>query len=119
MKINLIRTANNKFWPASEEDLEQMKKLKIGDHYKADITLDHNYPLLQKIHVFFKYCAKHYYGDENVNKDQIQLTKDKLLMSAGYVKQVFLPDNIRFELKPTSISYAKMTEEERRDCYQK
>lgn len=119
MKINLIRTANDKFWPASEEDLELMKKLKIGDYYKADITLDHNYALLQKIHVFFKHCAKHYYGDENVNKDQVELTKDKLKMSAGYVKQVFLPDGKRFELKPTSISYAKMTEEERRDCYQK
>ena len=119
MKINLIRTANNKFWPASEEDLELMKKLKIGDYYKADITLDHNYALLQKIHVFFKHCAKYYFGDQDVDKDQVAYTKKGLLISAGYKKIMVDPRTGYIEVIPLSISFAKMKEEDRRDCYQK
>ena len=119
MKINLVRTANDKFWPADEEALVEMKKLKIGDHYTCEIKLDHNYPLLQKIHVFFKYCATYYFGDQNVDKDQIAYTKKGLLISAGYYKTVVDPRTNHIEFIPLSISFAKMKEEERRDCYQK
>lgn len=119
MKINLIRTANNKFWPAEQEDLDLMKKLKVGDYYSAEIRLQHNYPLLQKIHVFFKYCTKFYFGSETVDKDQVAYCKKNLLIAAGYSKTMVDPRTGHIEITAKSISYEKMKEEDRRDCYQK
>ena len=37
MKINIIKTANGKFWPADEEAELKVKKLKVADVYTADI----------------------------------------------------------------------------------
>ena len=103
--------------PADEEAEQQLQKIKNCDCYSVDIKLNHNYKLLQKIHVFFKFCAQNYYGDENVSEDQVAFVKNKLLVFAGYYKQVFLRDGVRFELVPKSISYASMTPEERDKCY--
>ena len=117
VKVNMIKVAGGTLLPADELAEEQMQKIKNCSHYTVDIKLNHNYKLLQKIHVFFKFCAQHYFGDKDVTADQIKLTRDKITMAAGYVKQVFLPDGERFELYPMSISYAKMTPEERVVCY--
>ncbi len=119
MKINLVITANGKFWPADAEAEEKITKLKKGDVYVCDVKVNQNYNLHKKMFAFMKYCTQHYYGDINVTNDQVELTRGKLLMSAGYVKQIFYPDGVRFELKPTSMSYEKMAPEERGDCYKK
>lgn len=119
MKINVIKTANNKIWPADEEAEEKIKKIKTGEVYEVNITLNQNYRLHKKMFAFFKYCAQFYFGDQDVTTDQVEFTREKLIMSAGYVKQVFYPDGIRFELKPMSLSYEKMSPEERGDCYKK
>jgi len=119
MKVDMIKLPGGVFTPADETAVEQLTAVKNNEHYTVDIKLNHNYKLLQKIHVFFKFCAQHYYGDKDVTTDQIKLTKDKLTIAAGYVNQVFLPDGKRFELYAKSISYAKMKPEERADFYKK
>lgn len=119
MKIDLIKTANGKLWAANEDAEEYITKLKTGEHYTADIKLDQNYKLLQKVHVFFKHCAKYYFGDEEVDKHQVAYTKRQLLIAAGYTRTMVDPRSGYIEVIPKSISYAKMTEEQRRDCYSK
>lgn len=119
MKINLIKTANGKLWPADEEAIDDAKDLKVGEVYAAEVKLNQNYKLLQKIHVFFKHCAKYYFGDENVDKYQIKYTKNQLLIAAGYARTLVDPRTGHIEVTAESISYAKMKEEDRRDCYQK
>ena len=119
MDINLIKTANGKFWPADEQSAEESKSLKVGDVYNCGIKLNQNYKLLQKIHVFFKYCAQHYFGDQDVDKHQIKYTKNNLLIAAGYSRTLVDPRTGYIEVTAKSISYAKMKEEERRDCYKK
>lgn len=115
----MVKVSGGALLPADETAEQAMQKVKSCDHYEVDIKLNHNYKLLQKIHVFFKFCAQHYYGDINVTAAQIKLTRDKVTMSAGYVSQVFLPDGKRFEFYPVSISYAKMSPEDRAECYGK
>lgn len=119
MKINLLKTANGKFWPADEEAQEEIKQLKNGEFYSAEIKLNQNYKLLQKVWVFFKYCAQHYFGDQEVDKYKIEYTKDNLLIAAGYFRTLTDPRTGHVEIKAKSISYGKMKEEERRECYQK
>lgn len=115
----MVKVAGGALLPADEEAESKLQSIKNCDHYSVDIKLNHNYKLLQKMHVFFKFCAQHYYGDVDATQEQIDLTRSKITMSAGYVKQVFLPDGKRFELYPMSISYAKMTPDERAACYGK
>jgi hypothetical protein len=119
VKVNMVKLAGGIFSPADEEAEAQLQKIKNCDHYTVDIKLNHNYKLLQKVHVFAKYCAQFYYGDIDVDKDQVELVRKKLLIFAGYHKQVFLADGIRFELTALSMSYDKMTPEDRNTCYNK
>ena len=119
MKVNMIKLPGGIFSPADEEAEAKLLRVKNCDTYTVNIALNHNYKLLQKIHVFFKFCTQHYFGDIDPTTDQIDLTRKKITMSAGYVKQVFLPDGKRFELVPMSISYEKMLPEERAVCYEK
>lgn len=107
------------FSPSNEIIEEKLRSLKNFKHYKVSITLDQDYELHKKIFAFFTYCTQFYYGDMNVTPDQVDFTRAKLTMAAGYVKQVFYPDGIRFELKPKSISYAKMPPDERTVFYSK
>ena len=119
MKINLIKTANGKFWPVGDDDIYEAKNLAVGDVYSFEVKLNHNYKLLQKIHVFYKYCAQHYFGDQDVGKDEIAYTKKQLLIAAGYSKTMVDPRTGYIEVTAQSISYAKMKEEARRECYQR
>jgi len=119
VKINLIKTGNEKFWPADEEAINDAKDLCIGEVYSFDVKLNHNYKLLQKIHVFFKYCAQHYFGDMEVKKNEIAYTKKNLLIAAGYCDTVVDPRTGYIEAIPHSISYGKMKEEDRRECYKR
>lgn len=119
MKLNLIKTANGKWWPADEESVDDSKGLKVGEAYSFEVKLVQNFKLLQKMHVFFKYCATYYFGDENVNKLQVNYTKEGLLISAGYCDTVFDPRTGYVKQVAKSISYGKMKEEERRECYKK
>jgi hypothetical protein len=119
MKINMIKNAGGTLAPADEEAAEQMLKISNGSFNIIDVKLNQNYQLHKKIFAFFKFCAQYYYGDIDVTKDQVDLTRRKITMSAGYVKQIFLPDGVRFELTPLSIKYEKLTPEDRQDFYNK
>ena len=112
-------TNDRQFIACDEESQAKMEKFKAGVVHSHDIKVNQNYKLHRKMFAFFKYCTQHYYGDIEVTQDQVEFTRAKLLMSAGYVKQIFYPDGKRFELKPQSMSYEKMTPEERGECYKK
>lgn len=117
MKVDMIKFAGGVLAPANEEAVEALTAVKNNEHYTVDIKLNHNYKLLQKIHVFFKFCAQHYYGDKDVTRAQIELTREEITISAGYFEQRFYPDKVSFKVVPKSISYAKMSPDERGECY--
>ena len=121
MIINLIKTANGKFWPADAEAEAQSKRLKVGDVYKANITVNHNYELHKKIFGFFSFCCNYYYGDKDASKCTYQLDRlrKKLTVSAGYHKQVFNRDGIHFEIVALSLKYESMPEEEKQIFYKR
>lgn len=117
MKVSMYKNPGGLFSPSDELIEEQLRTLKNYKHYKVSITLDQDYELHKKIFAFFTYCTQFYFSDMHVTTDQVELTRGKLTMAAGYVTQTFLPDGKRFELTPKSISYAKMPPEERAVFY--
>lgn len=121
MKINLIKTANGKFWPKDEEAEIAISKLKNGDAYLADIKLNHNYELHKKIFAFFGFCTNYYYGDMDASKCSYQLdfVRRKLTVFAGYHKQVFSRNGVSFILMPLSLKYESMPDEDRQVFYKR
>ena len=121
MKINLIKTANGKFWPVDEEAEIKIAKLKKGDVYSADIKVNHNYELHKKIFGFFAFCVNYYYGDMDASKCpyQVDRLRKKLTIAAGYHKQVFNRDGIHFEVVALSLKYESMTDEDRQIFYKR
>ena len=121
MKINLIKTANNKFWPVDEEAELKMAKLKKGDVYVADIKVNHNYELHKKLFGFFGFCTNYYYGDMEAKKCEYKLdrVRRKLTIAAGYYKQVFGRDGVSFEIVPLSLKFESMPDDERQVFYKR
>tara|TARA_R110000764_G_scaffold29681_2_gene69392 strand:- start:7217 stop:7660 length:444 start_codon:yes stop_codon:yes gene_type:complete len=121
MKIDLIKTANGKFWPVDEEGELKISKLKKGDVYSADIKVNHNYELHKKIFGFFAFCVNYYYGDVDASKCpyQVDRLRKKLTIAAGYHKQVFNRDGIHFEIVALSLKYESMPDDERQLFYKR
>tara|TARA_R110002096_G_C14446646_1_gene711203 strand:- start:234 stop:677 length:444 start_codon:yes stop_codon:yes gene_type:complete len=121
MKVNLMKTANGKLWPADEEDEIILKKIKVGEVYSCDIKLNQNWRLHKKIMGFFSFCCDHYYGDSEAHKDEYKFkyVRKKLTVIAGYFIQVWSRDGSSFELVPVSLSYGSMPPEERGIFYKK
>lgn len=120
MKINLIKTANNKMWPVDEEAEMLLTKLKKGDVYVADIKVNHNYELHKKIMGFFAFCTRYYYGDMDAakNKYKFDYVRGELTKIAGYVEQV--PNrNGDIKIVPRSLAYESMLPEEKSDFYKR
>ena len=121
MKINIIKTANSKFWPADEEAELKVKKLKVADVYTADIKVNNNYELHKKIFGFFAFCTNYYYGDIDASKCEYQLDRlrKKLTIAAGYHKQVFNRNGVNFEIVALSLKYESLPDDERQVFYKK
>ena len=121
MKINLIKTANNKLWPADEEAEITLSKLKKADVYVADIKVNQNYELHKQIFGFFGFCTNYKYGDPDAGKNKYYLDKVRkdLTISAGYYKQVFEPDGLSFEVVALSLKYERMPDDKRQEFYKR
>ena len=117
----MIKNAGGLFSPADEESEQQLLKLKNCDHYSIDIKLNHNYKLLQKIQCFYDFCCQHYYGDIEAHKDNIKRNHVIYVLkcTAGYFDQEYDRDGNAFMVKARSISYEKMSHEDRCDYYKR
>jgi len=119
MKVNMKKNAGGLMSPADEESEQLMLKVKNDCVYSVDIKLNQNYKLHSKMFAFFKYCSQHYFGDMEVDKDQIDYTRRQLLIAAGYTKTMIDPVSGFIEVTAKSLKYASMTPEDRISCYKK
>ena len=119
MKVAVIKTANGKLWAADDVSQEQISKLSNGEEYECDIKLKQNAKLHRKIFGFFAFCTQHYYGDIEAHKDEYkrEYVRKQLTILAGYKKAIYNRDGTSFEVVPLSLSYNKMTPEQRCDFY--
>ncbi|WP_293666522.1 DUF1367 family protein [uncultured Parabacteroides sp.] len=117
MDIFLLNTSSG-LKPCYDEDYEEKKKLKIGQTYKAKITLARNYELHKKYFALI-HCAWAYQNEKTVEhfKHNVDCFRKTVEIAAGYCDTVY---NIRLKDWvdiPKSIAFDKMDEFEFRDLY--
>ena len=119
MKINLVKTAVGSFVCADDEAYEKASNMKAGEAYEVNIKLNQNWRLHKKMFAFFNYCAQHYFGDQDVDRDKVDYTRRQLTIAAGYEKTLVDPRTGFIEITAKSLSYQQMPPEERSKCYKK
>ena len=119
MKVELIKLPGGSFVPGNDVDAEKLSKLTNNNRYEVDVKVKQNNGLHRKMFLFFSFCTRHYYGDIDAHKDTYQLdyVRKHLTIQAGYHKQVFNREGTQFEIVAQSLSYSKMTPEDKQDLY--
>jgi hypothetical protein len=121
LKVWLTKTANNKLWPCDDLAENKLKKIAVGENFEWSVNTSQNGKLHRKIFAFFAFCTKYYYGDIEASKDEycVEFVRKRLTVFAGYYRQVWTRDGDKFELVALSLSYDKMSPEERCEFYNK
>jgi len=119
MKVNILKLAGGVLAPADESQVEKLNKLTNGIVYEVDIKVKQNAALHRKVFAFFSFCTRHYYGDNEAHKDSYQLdyVRKNLTIAAGYYRQMWSRDGDKFEIVALSLSYDKMSPEDRAEFY--
>lgn len=119
MKVNMIKLNGGVMSPVDDADGVKLQKLTNNEIYEIDVKIKQNGKLHRKIFSFFSFCANHYYGDNEAHKDTYQLdyVRKNLTIAAGYCKQMYNREGTAFEVVPLSLSYDKMSPEDRSDFY--
>ena len=117
MELYLLNTTSG-LKPCYDEDYEEKKKLKIGETYKAKITLARNLKFHKKFFAFIN-CAWEYQNEKVVeffhhNKDAFRKT---VVIAAGWYEPVYSIDKKEWTQNYKSIAFDKMDEAEFMDLY--
>lgn len=117
MELYLLNTTSG-LKPCYDEDYEEKKKLKIGETYKAKITLARNLKFHKKFFALIN-CAWEYQNEKVVeffhhNKDAFRKTVE---IAAGLYEPVYLIGKKEWSQAPKSIAFDKMDEAEFMDLY--
>lgn len=120
MKINLLKINHGALVPADEHEQEKLENFANNEVYEIDIVLHKNPTFHSKMFVFFGFCFEHWkatcdleFMDESGQKE---VFRKNLTVVAGYYNKYYnLKGEVRIEAK--SLAYAKMEEEEFRQCY--
>ncbi len=112
MKINLVRK-DFALYPATDEDMERMLKLKKGAPFEANIRQVRNYPFLRKffalINVSWEFLDERQQDFFHGSKEGFRHT---LTMAAGYYDTAYSVTSGQWMQIPKSISFDKMDEPE-------
>jgi len=97
--------------PLYDSDLEEKKKLKIGQEYECEIRVVRNYQFLKK---FMALCWLGFHNQDWC--EQFEHYRKWLTMKAGFVDIIATPTGTMYEAK--SISFSAMDEVEFERVYQ-
>ena len=110
---------NGALHPASENDQELLKTIKQGQPVRVKLTRVRNYQFMKKwfalLNLAFDYWEppENHVGEKNFER----FRKDIIILAGFYESYVRLDGSTRVE--PKSISFAKMSEDEFEELYDK
>lgn len=118
MEIFLLNTSQG-LKPLYDEDYEERKKLKIGETYKAKITVPRNLDFHRKYFALIK-CAWEYQNEAVVSHFKtIEHFRKSVEMAAGYSDTVFNISLKSWVEIPKSIAFDKMGNDEFSEMYER
>lgn len=110
-KIALVKTEGNIFKLAYDSDIEEAKKIKIGDVYVYEFKKPRNYQFHKKLFALFNLVYQNQDKYNNID----DLRRDLIVCSGYYTKRV---DMFGLEVyEPLSLSFASMDEHVFEDLY--
>jgi hypothetical protein len=124
LEIILVKTMDGSLRPATEEGIEQLRKLKVGAGVRCEVKQIRNYKFLQKTMVLFRVAYDHWienslqdleYKGEKVLPCIERFRKDLTIVAGHYNATFDLNGKVRLTAK--SLSYASCSEEEAQAIY--
>ena len=122
MKVKLIKTAAGYLIPASEDDADALRAVKIGQVLNVEAKKMRNYKFHKKFFALMNLAFDQFepepisykYAPE---KNREQFRKDVIILAGHWVAYTRLDGSTRIEAK--SISFGSMKEEEFKELYSK
>lgn len=124
MEIILVKTLDGSLRPATEEGIDQLRKLKVGAGVRCKVAQIRNYKFLQKTMVLFGVAFAHWeenslqaleYKGQKVQADKERFRKDLTILAGHYDPIYDITGKVKLQAR--SLSYASCSEEEAQSIY--
>lgn len=119
MELRLLNTPSG-LKPLYDEDYDQKKKLKIGEIYKAKITIARNINFHRKYFALIN-CAWAYQNEKTTKhfKNNVECFRKTVEIAAGHCDTVYNLSLKSWVDIPKSIAFDKLKQEEFEDLYER
>jgi hypothetical protein len=109
MEIHLVRTSTG-LRPYSDDDYEEMKKIKVGTIVKANIVRPRNVKFHRKFFSMIRAAWDCLTEQQRTNLRSVDTFREQLLITSGFSEPLYDLNGQKFLEKAKSISFAKMDE---------
>lgn len=109
MEIHLVRTSTG-LRPYSDDDYEEMKKIKVGTIVKANIIRPRNVKFHRKFFSMIRAAWDCLTEQQRTNLRSVDTFREQLLITSGFSEPLYDLNGQKFLEKAKSISFAKMDE---------
>lgn len=118
MEIHLLRTSTG-LRPYSDDDYEEMKKIKVGTIVKANIVRPRNAKFHRKFFSMIRAAWDCLTEQQRINLRSVDTFREQLLITSGFSEPLYDLNGQKFLEKAKSISFAKMDEPAFNEVYSK
>ena len=116
MEIHLVRTSTG-LRPYTDDDYEEMKKIKVGSIVKANIVRPRNIKFHRKFFSLIRAAWDCLTEQQHTNLRSIDTFREQLLITSGFSEPLYDLNGQKFLERAKSISFAKMDEPAFNDVY--
>lgn len=109
MEIHLVRTSTG-LRPYTDDDYEEMKKIKVGSIVKANIVRPRNIKFHRKFFSLIRAAWDCLTEQQRTNLRSIDTFREQLLITSGFIEPLYDLNGQKFLERAKSISFAKMDE---------
>ena len=118
MEIHLVRTSTG-LRPYSDDDYEEMKKIKVGTIVKANIVRPRNVKFHRKFFALIRAAWDCLTEQQRTNLRSVDTFREQLLITSGFSEPLYDLNGQKFLEKAKSISFAKTDEPAFNEVYSK
>ena len=118
MEIHLVRTSTG-LRPYSDDDYDELKKIKVGAIVKANIVRPRNVKFHRKFFSLIRAAWDCLTEQQRINLRSLDTFREQLLITSGFSEPLYDLNGQKFLEKAKSISFAKMNEPAFNEVYSK